>query len=378
MNAIELAQHLVSFKTEIPEGDEEVCAEFLGDYVRDMHLDASEVELHRFSEKRANLIVRIGSSDEAGLMLSGHMDTVPAGDASSWSVDPFGGAIKNELLFGRGSTDMKGGLAALVESLKCLKGQKLNRNLLLIATVGEENGYIGLRKLIDDKKIFPRESKWGLIGEPTGLQVVRKHKGVTRIRITVHGKSAHSSSPKLGINAVENATRYIEEIKKYCEELSHESDPELGATTMPVTLIEGGIRGRYNVIPDSCEFFLNCRRIPSLSAEKITEDLQSIAKELTSSNKDFQAEVNIDFNSDALQIAKDSEFVRLAEHAVGEKSIAVPYATEAPLYTGFGIPTIVLGPGNIEQAHTVDEFISVKEIERAVSTYEKIIRSVCL
>ncbi len=377
MNVTELTQALISFRTESPEGNEEICAEFLKDFLQDFGLDNFASDVHRFAPKRANLVIRIGSNPEGGLLLSGHIDTVPAGDLGNWSLDPFGGQIKNERLFGRGAADMKGGLASLAKSLESLKGRKLKRNLVLVATAGEENGYLGLTRLIGEGRIRSNECRWGIVGEPTEMKVVRKHRGVMRFRITLLGRSAHASKPELGVNAVEFASKFIEEVKKYREDLATEIDPDLGATVLPVTLIEGGIKGIYNVIPDQCEFFINCRRIPSHSAERISRDLESIGRAL-STEHGLQVRVEMEFNSDALQISPEDPLVVMAEEIVGQKSVAVPYGTEAPMYTQFGIPAVVLGPGSVEQAHIADEFVSTKELERAVSVYEKLIERVCL
>jgi len=379
MDVLELARTIISFHTESPAGNEEDLARFIHDYIHDMQLDGFTAELHRFEPKRANLIVRLGpSSAEPGLLLSGHIDTVPVGELANWSHDPFGGEIEDGKMFGRGAADMKSGVAALLKSLEILKGKKLSRRLIFIATAGEENGCIGLNRIMEDRKLLAGECKWGIDAEPTEMRVVRKHRGVTRFRVSLQGKNAHASTPEMGVNAIENASKFIEEIRRYRSRLNEEIDPELGATVLPVTLFYGGVKGRYNVIPDSCEFFINCRRIPLHSADKVLADLVGISNRLSAEDTRFNAQITIEFNANTLEIPRESEFVKLAEKIVGRESIAAPYATEASIYTELGIPTVVLGPGSVEQAHIIDEFVSIKQVERAVQAYEGMTQEICL
>jgi succinyl-diaminopimelate desuccinylase len=194
MNVEELAAELIRFNTEVPPGNEEVCAAFLRDYFLDLRLEQSEVVLHRFAEKRANLLVRVGPAGQAGLLLSGHIDVVPSGDLSLWESPPFEPRIRDGKLYGRGASDMKSAVAALVKAIENYKAAKLRRGIIFAATAGEEIGCDGLRALISEGKIKQRDALYGIIGEPTDLKVVRAHKGGTVFRITFHGKSAHTQA----------------------------------------------------------------------------------------------------------------------------------------------------------------------------------------
>jgi len=378
MDAESLTAELVRFHTESPAGDERACACYLRDYIADLHLDGFRCDLHEFAAKRANLIVRIGPENAPGLMFAGHTDTVLAGNLGDWVSDPFEPLVKEGRMFGRGTADMKAGLAALASSLDILRGKKLRRSVLFVATAGEENGCQGIKALIRDGKLSNGEALYGIVAEPTSLKAVRKHKGVTRFRVAFKGIAAHASTPLLGVNAIEGASRFMSKLSQYKESLESDADPEQGATTLPVTFFMGGVQGRYNVIPESCELFINCRRIPRHTADFINQGLNSIVAQMEADEPGLRGDVKIDFNNDALDLPATNSLVRMAEDITNERSISVPYATEAPYYRGLGTETIVLGPGSINQAHVTNEFVAVDEIRRAEAMYRLMIQKICL
>ncbi|HUH99741.1 MAG TPA: M20/M25/M40 family metallo-hydrolase, partial [Nitrososphaerales archaeon] len=152
MELVELASSLISFRTEIPPGNEEGCARFIGDYLSDLRIDDTEVLLDRFEPGRANVVAKIGPK-EPGLLLGGHIDVVPAGDEKAWSSPPFEGVVRGDRLYGRGSADMKTGLAAILKAIEAT-GSKLRRGLLFVATSGEEVGFEGLKALYA-RKLLP-------------------------------------------------------------------------------------------------------------------------------------------------------------------------------------------------------------------------------
>jgi acetylornithine deacetylase/succinyl-diaminopimelate desuccinylase-like protein len=285
--------------------------------------------------------------------------------------------VRNGKLYGRGAADMKGGLAAMVKALESVKGVKLRRGILFIATAGEEIGYDGLKALIRDGLVKYGDAEYGVVGEPTNLLVVRGHKGSTTFRITFYGRSAHSSRPDLGVNAIENAARFILGISKIRDRLKTVVDPDLGSSVISTTIIRGGVK--ENIIPESCQIIVDCRRIPSHSAQDIRRELESIGKEARS-NQDGPFNLTIEevFDSECLNISKYHPLVRLAEEIVGRESTVMPYGTEAPLYQRLRIPTIVLGPGSVEQAHIINEYIDIKQLQQAETVYKELITRVCL
>ena len=377
MNVEELAAELIRFNTEVPPGNEEACAAFLRDYFLDLKLEQSEVILHRFAEKRANLLVRIGPPGQAGLLLSGHIDVVPAGDLSLWESPPFEPRIREGKLYGRGASDMKSAVAALVKAIENYKSSKLKRGIIFAATAGEEIGCDGLRALISDGKIKERDALYGIIGEPTDLKVVRAHKGGTVFRITFHGKSAHSSRPELGINAIENASRFILEVAGLRERLREIVDPDLGPSVISTTMINGGTK--ENVIPEKCQIIVDCRRIPSHSDTYIKSELDKIVQKIKKAVPTFDVTIDVKFNWDALSVPRDHPLVVMAERIVGQKSEVAPYGTEGPMYQAIGIPTIILGPGKVENnIHAPNEYVEIKQLQDAVKIYSEFIRNVCL
>ncbi|MEM3492161.1 MAG: M20 family metallopeptidase [Nitrososphaerota archaeon] len=377
MKVEELAAELIKFNTEVPPGNEESCAAFLRDYFLDLKIEQCEVYLHRFAENRANLLVRIGPQEQAGLLLSGHIDVVPAGDPSLWESPPFEPKIHDGKLYGRGASDMKSAVAAIVKAIENYKNTRLKRGIIFAATAGEEIGCDGLQALISDGKIKKRDAQYGVIGEPTDLKVVRAHKGGTVFRITFHGKSAHSSRPELGVNAIENASRFILEVAELRKRLGEILDPDLGPSVISTTMISGGTK--ENVIPENCQIIVDCRRIPIHSDLYIKSELDKIVNKIKMTIPDFNATINTKFNYDALSIPKDHPLVVLAEKIVGEKSIVAPYGTEGPIYQSINIPTIILGPGKVENnIHGPNEFIEIKQIHDAVKIYDKFIKELCL
>ncbi len=376
MKVEELAAQLLSFPTEIPPGNEEECAAYLRDYFHDLHIEGSVIEMHRFAEKRANLIVRIGPLGRAGLLLSGHLDVVPAGDPSMWDTPAFEPRIREGRLYGRGAADMKGGVAALVKAIETFKNRELKRGIIFIATAGEEKGFDGLKALIRDGKLKEGDALYGVIGEPTELRTVRAHKGGTIFKITLHGRSAHSSRPDLGINAIENAAQFIVGLIGLRGGLKEIQDPDLGSSVLSTTIIEGGIK--ENVIPESCQVIVDCRRIPAHSSEYIHSRLEELASRLREKLPNLQLTITEILNYDPLNTPRDHPFVKLCEEITGQASETAPYGTEGPLYQKLNISTVILGPGSVKQAHIPNEYVEIKQLKQAQSVYEELIRRICL
>lgn len=367
MDVVELSKELISYNTQIPPGNEEQCARFLRDYIRDMHFKNCALDVHRFQKSRANLIAKIGP-DRPGLLLSGHIDVVPTGEVGNWSSPPFEAKVKGGRLFGRGAADMKAGVAAMVKAIESMKRAKLNRGIVFIATAGEEADYDGLKSIVREKKLTGKEAKFGLIAEPTELNVVHGHRGATTFALKFHGRSAHASEPESGINAVENCSNFISDSDRWRKIVSEARDPDLGSSTLTATVIKGGTKS--NVIPDYCELAVDCRRIPKHTMKKIQQGIVSIIKKRQSIDPNFRVDVQVMTDSDPLALPRDHHIVKLAEKCGGGESTIAPYGTEAPFYVHLGIPVVILGPGSVKQAHITDEYVELREVRKAVSIYE--------
>jgi len=374
LELVELARSLVAFRTEIPPGNEEGCARYIYDFLADLHIEGTELRLDSFEAGRANLVARFGPS-EPGLLLGGHIDVVPAGDESAWSHPPFEGFVGGGRLYGRGAADMKTGLAAMLKAVEATSKGKMRRGLVFVATAGEEVGFDGLKALYARKLIPEGAARLGIMGEPTSLRPIRAHKGLADFRISVSGRSGHASRPELGVNAIEKCASIIEALSAWRRTLSKTPDRDLGCTIATPTMVRGGTKS--NVIPDSCELIVDTRWVPKHGTAFVEKGLNSIIASLKTKDPTLDAQVELMYDSYSLKLPQSHPAVKLAESITGFKSEVAPYGTEAALYTKHGVPSIVLGPGNLKQAHIVDEFVQVSEAKRALSIYTKMIQSVC-
>jgi succinyl-diaminopimelate desuccinylase len=380
LDLVELARSLISFRTEVPPGNEKDCAAFIRDFLADLRVDATELRLDTFEDGRANLIARLGPRGEPGLLLSGHLDVVPAGDESKWSHPPFEGVVEGGRLYGRGAADMKVGIAAMLKAIETTAkgGRKLRRGISFVATAGEEAGFDGLKGLIE-KGLIPKkgEAMFGVLGEPTSLRPVRAHKGTATFRVTILGKGGHASSPRMGVNAIEKCADFIDALSDWRLKVgSTRGEQELGPTIATPTMVTGGTKS--NVIPETCELIVDARWMPGHGTAFVEKGLRSIISTLKRRDKEFDARVELLYDTLSLSVPPDHPAVRLAESLSGFKSEVAPYGTEAALYTSCGIPSIVLGPGNLKQAHVVDEYVDLRQANRALSIYTKMIESVCV
>lgn len=374
MDLVELSKSLISFRTEVPPGHEEGCAKHICDHLSDLHLEGAEVLLDRFEPGRANVVARFGPK-EPGLLLSGHIDVVPAGDESAWSSPPFEAEVRGGRLYGRGSADMKTGLAAMLKAVEASKGERLSRGILFVATAGEEAGFEGLRSLLKRGLVGRRSARFGVLGEPTGLRPVRAHRGGATFKVAVEGRSGHASRPELGVNAIEKCKEFIEGLSDWNKAVGSTRDPDLGPTIATPTMISGGTKS--NVIPGTCELTVDSRWIPRHGTAFVSKGLESIVASLKKRDADFHASVDLLYDTYSLKLPPDHPAVELAESLSGSRAETAPYGTEASLYTKHGIPSVVLGPGSLRQAHIVDEYVDLKEARRALSIYSKMVRSVC-
>jgi len=374
LELVELAGSLVSFRTEVPPGNEEGCARYIHDLLSDLHAEGAVLRLDRFERGRANLVAKFGPG-EPGLLLGGHIDVVPVGDESAWSHPPFQGVVKAGKLYGRGACDMKTGLAAILKAVEAASKRKMKRGLLFVATAGEEVGFEGLKALYARGLIPEGAAKLGVMGEPTSLRPIRAHKGLADFRITVSGRSGHASRPELGVNAIDKCASIIEALSTWSRSLSAR-DRDLGSTIATPTMVKGGTKS--NVIPDSCELIVDSRWVPGHGTPFVEKGLNSMIASLRREDPTLDARVELLYDSPSLKLPRTHPAVKLAESISGFKSEVAPYGTEAALYARHGVPSIVLGPGSLKQAHVVDEFVRVSEARKALSIYTKMIESVCM
>lgn len=375
MTVIEIAEELIRFDTSGPPTQEQPCAEWIRDFLDDAGFRTT---LQVVEPGRANIIGKIGEDTEPGLVLSGHIDVVLAGDPDLWKVSgPYEPVTKDGYLFGRGACDMKGPNACMLQMAKDYAREDFKRQLTLVFTAGEDTGGWFVNNVLDDKLVTPAEAKYCVIGEPSLMEIIPVHKGSGGADIMIHGKAAHSSKPELGINANQKAADFLYELRALQEELDKEQHPLLGPTTVECTLIEGGFKA--NIIPDQAKLTINFRLIPVHKEPEVSKGwFTSIIDKLSRNDPEFKAELTSHRASSPLDVPLDSEIVITLKDILGTEPVGAPYYTEAVSYTSSGIPAVICGPGSIDQAHTPDEYISLEQLGLGYKTYKELVKRTCL
>lgn len=325
---------------------------------------------------KANLIATFGSGSN-GLVLSGHTDTVPAGD-SGWLTDPFTLTERNGCWHGLGATDMKGffpvAIAAARQAIE--SGMAFRQPLVIVATADEETTMSGIRALVEAGK---PKARFAVIGEPTNLRPVRMHKGMMMESLQLAGQSGHSSNPALGRNSIDAMADCLAALQELRERLRAErrhAGFEVPYTTLNFGAIHGG--QNPNKICGHCHLDLDMRPLPGMSLESLRHRLMhAIGPE--AARHGVHATLKTLFPGvPPFETAADSELVQLAETLTGSTATSAGFATEAPFLQQLGMETIVLGPGDINQAHQPNESIDPKQIQPAIDTLGALIRRFCI
>ena len=369
-SSIELTQELVRFNTINPPGAERACAERLAGLLEEAGF---AVELVPFGDGRAQVLARLGGTPgKLPLGFTGHIDTVPLG-AQPWSVDPFAAEIAEGKLYGRGSSDMKSGVAAFVTACIALAGRLANTpGVLLVITAGEETGCTGAEALVSG------DGKLGQVGalvvaEPTGNKPLVGHKGALWLEAEMKGVTAHGSMPEKGINAIYKAARAVAALQEFDFNVARHD--VLGAATLNVGTIQGGLN--INSVPDRAVIGIDIRTIPAQSHAQIREQLTNyLGREVTLRTllnaKSVWTDPHHPWISEVFQVARNVE-------GIGDDIGAAPYFTDASALTSaFGSPpTVIIGPGELALAHQTDEYCLVPRIERATEMYARLVRNWC-
>jgi succinyl-diaminopimelate desuccinylase len=369
----EFTQKLVRCCSWNPPGDEAAVAALVAEQMQAFGL---EVRLSSVAANRNNVYGRIRASHQGKghLLLVSHLDTVPPGN-KPWQRNPLSGEIDRSRLYGRGSADMKGGLAAIVFAAGALSGmaEKLQGDLIIAGTVGEEVDCLGAHKLIADG-ILEGVSAIA-IPEPSGLDLYTAHKGALWVKISVKGLSAHGSRPDLGINAILHMNEVIHRIMQV--DWSTAPHTLLGTPTINVGTIHGG--NSTNVVPDYAEITVDFRTLPSQAHPHIVKSLESILSEVAKDLSGFDAQVEVINDKPAMSTPEEDIFVRAAQetgHRLWNKELSpkgVTYYTDASvLAPACHKPVIILGPGQAEQAHQTDEYVELWHLHQAAEFYRQL------
>jgi len=323
---------------------------------------------------KANLIASAGTGSE-GLVLSGHTDTVPY-DQGRWSHDPFTLTRKHGRLYGLGTSDMKGFFALVVEAVRDLDLSTLTQPLTILATADEESSMHGAKALVTENRRLGRHA---LIGEPTGLKPIRMHKGIAMETIRLLGRSGHSSDPSLGVNALEGMHQVMGEILSWRNELQRQHRNPMFKVEVP-TLNLGRIQGgdNPNRICAECELQIDLRPLPGMDLNELRLDLtQRLQNLLHDSELKLEMEASFD-GIPAMETAATAPIIQVAEELSGEASISASFGTEGPYLQQLGIETVILGPGDIEQAHQPDEYLGEDRIQPMINILQGMVRRFCL
>lgn len=331
------------------------------------------IQLVPGTRNKFNMLAKIGSG-EGGLLLCGHSDTVPY-DEGRWQSDPFKVKQADGKLFGLGSCDMKGFFAFILEALKTIPLNKLNKPLYILATADEETSMAGARFFADQQMIKP---SMAIIGEPTELIPIYKHKGHIAQSLNIQGKAGHSSDPDKGVNAIEimyQAMGQLMDLKSTLKSQFHDAAFSVPHVTMNLGHIHGG--DAENRICGHCKLNFDMRVVPELDDEQA---LAMIDEALAPVFAKYPNRLSLDLmypTAPAFACRDEQNILALAEQLTGNKFQSANYATEAPFINQLGCDTIILGPGSIDQAHQPDEYISLDYVNPTVHVLQQMINKVC-
>lgn len=368
---------LVSFKT-ISTTPNAHIIKYLTDIFSQLGFETLTIP-HPEDPNRANLLCRIGPEAPGGLMLSGHTDVVPTA-GQDWRSDPFTLVEKDGRFFGRGTTDMKGFIAATYVALGELDLKRLKKPLSLLWTYDEEIGcrgsFVAAPLLRNSFTYLPEAA---LIGEPTDFQVLRMHSGHVSLHIHAKGKGAHSSDPSLGISAIKALNQVLNGIFALEKELAEETSLAEFFERPFVTLNVGEIKGgsAVNIIPDEASAFIGFRPLPDTSIEAIMERISARAHS-SCTTTGAKIHVELDHCSPAMITEPNTKLEKILDkYRQPSTQVSAAFSTDAGNLNHHGIPSLIFGPGNINIAHQANEWIELSALQQAVSKLKGIINDYC-
>lgn len=331
--------------------------------------------------QKASLWVTIGPQDKGGLVLSGHTDVVPV-VGQDWSHDPFKLVERDGRLYGRGTTDMKGFVAVCLAMVPEMRAAELKTPIHLAISYDEEIGCVGVRPMLREVDRKPIKPLGCFVGEPTEMRVIIGHKGKHGVRATFRGLAKHSSIAPDGVNAIEYAAELITEIRRRAERLAAEGARDglydVPHTTLLTSIVHGG--AALNIVPDHCTVEFECRGIGITESKQVTDAIVAWARaEIEPAMKKRHPDCGIAFEEildyPALDTEASDTIVTLAKQLAGRNDHAkVAFGTEAGLFVSIaGVPSVVIGPGQIAQAHTPDEFIEMSQLLKCADFVERLI-----
>jgi acetylornithine deacetylase len=380
MNSVGLLRTLVGFDTTSRESNLQLI-EFVRDYLADFDVPCELI--YNAERSKANLFASIGPAEQPGIVLSGHTDVVPV-DGQPWTVAPFELSEHDGKLFGRGTADMKGYIACVLALVPALVAADLRMPVHIALSYDEEVGCLGVRSLLAELEQRPVKPLLCIIGEPTELKPVLGHKGKLAMRCDVHGHPCHSAYAPLGVNAIEYAAELIGELGRIGQQLKapehHDARFDPPYSTVQTGVISGG--KALNIVPADCRFDFEIRALPSQDPTQVAQQLQAYAEQQVLPRMRAVSEHSaIRFSElsayPGLATDAQSQAAELIAAFCGSREFGtVAFGTEGGLFDAAGIPTVVCGPGSMDQGHKPDEFVSRAQLDACDAMLQRMLASI--
>jgi succinyl-diaminopimelate desuccinylase len=370
-DAVSLTRTLLGFDTVNPPGRERDCAHMAGQLLKDAGFS---VEFFEYEQGRTSVVARLGGSDaKPPLCLTGHLDVVPLG-TRKWTKDPFNGETDGDKLYGRGTSDMKAGVAGILVAAANLSKALREKNspgIVVVLTAAEEGGCVGSARLAELPKLMGKAGAI-VVGEPTSNYPMVGHKGSIKFRAHFRGVSAHGSMPQLGVNAIYKAAKAIASLESF--QFGVPAHPVMGGPTLNVGTMSGG--SGVNLVPDAASIGVDIRTVPGMDHAALLSKLKLLVGD---------AEMDVFSNLNAVWTEPEKAWMQnvfeICQPILNERIEArtAPYMTDAAnlLKVYAGAPVVVLGPGEAAMAHQTDEYCRMERIGQSVAIYEALIRDWC-
>ena len=369
---------MISFDTTSSKSNTDLV-DYICDYLSIYNIESQKV--YNRDKSKASIYYTIGNRALPGLVFSAHTDTVPA-DINQWSYNPYELNIQENKYYGRGTSDMKGFISLVLALTPWIISKSFIEPVHVALSYDEEVGCLGVGSLIDSMSNSICNPKLVIVGEPTDLKIINQHKSCHTFETEFYGKKAHSCYPDWGCNAIYFANEFINQLRKIEEFLSHSDEDnnfEPPYSSLNVGHVDGGVA--HNIIPDYARVIWNIRCLPTVNSQDLLNDLfENIVPEIELKMKEKYSDAYISNKntSNILPLNQKNfpEILNLLTKKDPNHKSGVSYGTDAGYFSNIGWPTIVCGPGKIEQAHTSDEFIKINDIKDGIDFMTSLMSSI--
>jgi len=371
---ISICQDLIRINSTNPPGNENEVVNYCERILKGI---GAITQVIQHTPKRSSLIAKWpGKEGGKQILIISHADTVPIGTEAGWKTDPFSAEISDGKIYGRGASDMKGGIAVAISALKQLRRWgDLECTIIFALTADEESGGIGIQKLIEP--CFDINPDFVIIPEPTENHIAIAEKGTLWLELVITGKSCHASSPSLGTNAIDGMVELLNKLN--FSQFIKNTHPLLGRFSSCVTNVQGGIK--INIVPDTCIAALDIRFLPGQSVDEIIGSIQNQITEIFHENTAISGEVKILLQREAIETKESNPFLKMIVASIKKvkndvKIIGVSYFTDAAVIVPhFDVPFIICGPGKIDLMHTDNEFVAIEKLVESREIFIGLLKS---